>query len=179
VTITGTNFTGATRVSFGTTPATSFTVVSATQITAKDPAGTAGHTVNVTVTTAGGTSATNSADKFTYFAAPKITTQPTSLTVTAGASATFTVVASGDGLSYQWQKLVGSSWINVSSATTSSFTGATTARFAITATATGDAGKYRVVVSNGSGIVNSSGATLTVKAAAAATVTTRAKRTTT
>lgn len=37
--------------------------------------------------------------------APAITTQPASLTVTAGNPATFTVVASGTApLSYQWQK---------------------------------------------------------------------------
>ncbi|WP_217999341.1 IPT/TIG domain-containing protein, partial [Nocardia exalbida] len=54
VVLTGTNLTGATAVSFGATPATSFTVDSATQITAVTPAGTG--TVLVTATTAGGTS---------------------------------------------------------------------------------------------------------------------------
>ena len=63
MTITGTGFTGATAVDFGTTPATSFTVVSDTTITADSPAGTG--TVDVTVTTPGGTSATSSADQFT------------------------------------------------------------------------------------------------------------------
>src|SRR5208337_5028734 len=56
VTVTGTGFTGATSVKFGTTAATSYTVVSATSITAVSPAGSAG-TVDVTVTTPGGTSA--------------------------------------------------------------------------------------------------------------------------
>ena len=65
VIITGTALTGATAVKFGTTPATSFTVNSATQITATAPAGNQG-TVNVTVTTEGGTSATSSADQFSY-----------------------------------------------------------------------------------------------------------------
>ncbi|WP_217999321.1 IPT/TIG domain-containing protein [Nocardia exalbida] len=46
--------TGATAVSFGATPATSFTVDSPTQITAVTPTGTG--TAQVTVTTAGGTS---------------------------------------------------------------------------------------------------------------------------
>ena len=64
MTITGTGFTGATAVDFGTTPATSFTVVSDTSITADSPAGTG--TVDVTVTTPGGTSATSPADQFTY-----------------------------------------------------------------------------------------------------------------
>ena len=54
VTLTGSHFTGASAVSFGATPATSFTVDSDTQITATVPAGPG--TVNVTVTTPGGTS---------------------------------------------------------------------------------------------------------------------------
>ena len=65
VTITGTGFTGAKAVKFGSVAAKSFTVVSATSITAESPAGSAG-TVDVTVTTAAGTSATSSADDFTY-----------------------------------------------------------------------------------------------------------------
>lgn len=65
VVITGTNFAGVTSVKFGATNATSYTVNSATQITATSPAGSSG-TVDVTVTTSGGTSATSSADQFTY-----------------------------------------------------------------------------------------------------------------
>jgi hypothetical protein len=65
VVITGTNFTGATAVKFGANAATTFTVNTATQITATSPAGSAG-TVDVTVTTPLGTSATGVADKFTY-----------------------------------------------------------------------------------------------------------------
>ena len=65
VTITGTNLTGATSVAFRTTAATSFTVVSSTEVTAVSPARAAG-TVDVTVTTPVGTSATSAADQFTY-----------------------------------------------------------------------------------------------------------------
>src|SRR5262245_15280244 len=68
VTITGTNFSGATVVRFGNNAAGSFTVNSATQITATSPAGVG--TVDVTVTTEGGTSATSTADQFTYVPAP-------------------------------------------------------------------------------------------------------------
>ena len=63
VTITGTGFTGATAVNFGTAAATNVTVVGATTITADSPAGTG--TVNVTVTTPIGTSVTSPADQFT------------------------------------------------------------------------------------------------------------------
>ena len=71
VTITGTNFTGATAVKFGTTAAT-FTVVNTTTITATIPAGSAG-VVDVTVTAPGGTSAVSTADQFTYTALPIVT----------------------------------------------------------------------------------------------------------
>jgi hypothetical protein len=60
ITITGTNFTGATDVSFGGTSASSFIVVSATQITAVVASGTSG---SVQVTTAGGS---GSKTGFTY-----------------------------------------------------------------------------------------------------------------
>ncbi|HEX4015252.1 MAG TPA: IPT/TIG domain-containing protein [Frankiaceae bacterium] len=67
VTITGTNFTGATAVKFGTTPA-AFSVTNATTIAATAPAGTG--TVDVTVTTSGGTSTTSAGDQYTYIAPP-------------------------------------------------------------------------------------------------------------
>lgn len=66
VTITGTALTGATAVQFGGTNAASYSVDSATQITASSPSGTAGNSVDITVTTAGGTTATSGADRFSY-----------------------------------------------------------------------------------------------------------------
>jgi hypothetical protein len=84
VAITGTNFTGASAVFFGSAVATSFTVNSATSITAVAPAQTAG-IVDVTVVTAGGTSATGSADQFTYTAtAPTVSAVSPNLGPTAG-----------------------------------------------------------------------------------------------
>lgn len=71
VVLTGTGFTGASAIKFGGTNAASFTVDSATRITATAPAGTAG-TVNVLVTTPGGTSAADTANQYTYVAAPAI-----------------------------------------------------------------------------------------------------------
>jgi hypothetical protein len=72
ITITGTGFTAATAVRFGSTAATSFTVNSGTQVTAVSPAEPGG-TVDVTVTNAGGASATSTADQFTFVAAPTVT----------------------------------------------------------------------------------------------------------
>lgn len=80
-----------------------------------------------------------------------ITTQPVSLTRTAGQSAAFSVVASGGGtLSYQWRK----------NGTTIS--GATAATLTLSNVQTTDAASYSVVVSNSVGSVTSTAATLTV-----------------
>ncbi len=72
MTITGTNFTGASAVKFATSAATSVVVVSSTKITAKTPAHAAGM-VNVQVVTPAGTSAVVAADKYTYEGVPTIT----------------------------------------------------------------------------------------------------------
>jgi hypothetical protein len=77
-----------------------------------------------------------------------------SQTVTAGQTATFTVVAAGTApLSYQWQK----SGVNIAGATAASYT--------TPATTTADSGAtFAVVVSNTAGTVASGAATLTVNA---------------
>jgi len=73
VSVTGSGFCDATSaVHFGATAAASFAVISDTLLTATTPAHAAG-TVDVTVTNAAGTSATSSADHFTF------TTSPTSV----------------------------------------------------------------------------------------------------
>ncbi|HEX3793996.1 MAG TPA: IPT/TIG domain-containing protein [Acidimicrobiales bacterium] len=90
VTITGSNFNGATKVLIGTVAATSFSVVSSTQITAVSPAQAAA-THNVFVTTPGGTSAAVAADSFTYVASipPSISgLNPTSGPVNGGTTVT-------------------------------------------------------------------------------------------
>jgi hypothetical protein len=66
VTISGNGFEGATKVSFGSSPASSFSVTSPTSITALAPAGSG--TVDVTVSSSSGTSATSGADKVLYAA---------------------------------------------------------------------------------------------------------------
>jgi IPT/TIG domain len=65
VTVTGTGFSGVLAVKFGSSAATSFKVESSTRITAVSPAEAIG-TVDVTVTTGAGTSATNKNDRFKY-----------------------------------------------------------------------------------------------------------------
>jgi uncharacterized delta-60 repeat protein len=84
-------------------------------------------------------------------AAPAITTQPASVTVNAGGSATFVVVATGSPRpTYQWNK------------DGSAISGATNAAYTIAATTTGDAGSYCVTLNNSIGAVTSATATLTV-----------------
>ena len=96
VTISGSNFTGATAVNFGSTPGTSVTVNgSGTSITVVSPAGSG--IVDVTVVTPSGTSTTGAADRFTYNKAT------TSLTITSspnpsnfGQPVTFTALITGN-----------------------------------------------------------------------------------
>ncbi len=91
---------------------------------------------------------------------PAITAQPANLSVTAGASATFSVTATGtEPLSYQWAKDA----INLPGATNSSLSLAT-AR-------TSDAGNYSVVVTNAADRITSANALLTITLPAAPTLT--------
>ena len=92
VTINGTGFTGATRVAFGPVPASSFTVVSDTKITAVAPA-EAASMQTIFVTTAGGTSTPVVAVAVFYFDAPVPTVTavaPTSGPTAGGTTVTIT-----------------------------------------------------------------------------------------
>ena len=83
---------------------------------------------------------------------PSITSQPSSLTVLAGQTATFTVRASGAmPLNYQWQK----NGVDISGATTASYTTPPTS-------GSDDASKFRAIVGNSVGSVTSNPATLRV-----------------
>ena len=91
VTITGTDFTGATKVAFGPLAATSYTVVSSTEITAVSPP-QAASLRNIFVTTPSGTSAGVAADQFTYTNGPPTVTKvsPTSGSTAGGTTVTIT-----------------------------------------------------------------------------------------
>lgn len=84
-------------------------------------------------------------------APPVITTQPANQTVNSGQAATFSVVATGTSLTYQWK--IGST----------SIPGATAASYTTPATSATDNGsQFEVTVSNPGGSVTSNAATLTV-----------------
>ncbi len=70
MTVTGSYLTGATEVDFGTAAAGIDKVLSASEMEVTSPKGSG--TVDVTVTTPGGTSAKASADHFVYVSAPTV-----------------------------------------------------------------------------------------------------------
>ena len=84
---------------------------------------------------------TSSTAVATVVAAPVINTSPASIDKVVGQSASFSISATGTGLSYQWQIDQGSGYVNIA--------GATTSAFSIISVATKDAGTYRCMVTNG------------------------------
>jgi hypothetical protein len=138
----GANIAGATSNSYTTPAAASSDNAAKFTVVVSNSAGSVtSNTATLTVTS---TPQNNTA--------PQIITQPASQTVTAGQSATFTVVASGSPtLTYQWQK----NGANIA--------GATSAAYTTPATATTDSGEsFDVVVSNSFGTATSNSASLTV-----------------
>ena len=90
---------------------------------------------------------------------PVITTQPSSQTVNSGQTATFSVVATGTALTYQWKQ------------ETTSIPGATAASYTTPATSATDNGsQFQVTVGNPGGSITSNAATLSVTASPLITV---------
>lgn len=88
---------------------------------------------------------------------PVITSQPQDVTVKAGKMATFTVEATGTGLTYQWERDTGTGfekWGGING-TSASFTTGVLRKGC-------DGYQYRCIVSNSAGSVTSNSATLTV-----------------
>lgn len=143
VTITGTNLTGATSVTFGGTAATSFSILSSTSITAVVGTGTSG---KISVTTSAGTATSTTDFTITLPDIIVIPTQPTSGTVCEGSTATFTLTATGTtNLAYQWQKFNGTTYVNLTN--TGGISGATNATLSINTTGNVGSGDYRCKVS--------------------------------
>jgi hypothetical protein len=93
VTVTGSHLLGATAVRFGGVPVLSYTLIDDSHLAAVSPTHAAG-VVDVTIVTDGGSSATSSADSYTYVAAPVVTGVSPKSGPTAG-GASFTVLGSG------------------------------------------------------------------------------------
>jgi hypothetical protein len=110
VTVTGTSFTGATAVRFGSKAATSFTVNSSTKITAVSPSGTG--TVNVTVTTIQGTSTQTVTFTYVTVSAPSL----------AGLSPSQGPVSGGTGVTLTGTNLSGATAVRFDGVAATSFT---------------------------------------------------------
>jgi hypothetical protein len=136
----GSNVTGATSSSYTTPPTTT---------------ADSGSAFSVVISNSGGNVTSNNAMLTVNQSGPQgpsITTQPANQTVTAGQTATFSVVANGTApLSYQWRM----NGTNINGATGSSYTTSTT-----TTAMSGES--FSVVVTNSAASVTSSNATLTV-----------------
>ena len=102
-------------------------------------------------TSSGGAAGQGTIFRLSMTGAPQITVPPTGQTVAVGASAVFSVAATGAApLGYQWQK------------NGTNLAGAGTRILSLGAVASSDAGVYTVIVSNAFGAVTSPGAVLTV-----------------
>ena len=126
---------------------------SSTGVISGTPANTTGSPFTVTVTANNGIAATQTLTLFVTPAelAPTIATQPVSITVDRGLTATFSVAVTGTApFSYQWRR------------NGSAINGATGSSYTQTNIQTSAAGTYSVTVSNVVGSVTSSGATLAV-----------------
>ncbi len=113
--------------------------------------------------TSGVCATTNSTTITATILPPSSTTDPSNTTVCAGTNASFAVVGTGSGLSYQWQLNTGSGWGNIINGP--SYTGVTTAALTvITPPFSSDGYQYRCVVSGNCSppSVTSNPATLTV-----------------
>ncbi len=104
--------------------------------------------------------------------APSITTQPANASVTTPATVTFTVSATGSGtLTYQWQRqpAAGGGYVNISGATSASYT---TPATSVTGGSANNGDTYRCIVTGDTAPpATSTAATLTVLAPLATTFT--------
>ena len=103
--------------------------------------------------------ATSNAAVLTVLVPPSILVQPTSASILAGGSTTFSVGATGSApLAYQWSR------------NGTAIAGATTAALTLTGVQTSQAGVYTVTVGNAAGTVTSAPATLVVGSAPVAPI---------
>lgn len=104
---------------------------------------------------------------FAWFT-PTIITNPSSITVCRGSTTSFTVVAGGTALTYQWQVFSGGVWSDISN--NSQYSNATTPILTVTGITAPMSGlQYRCNVSDGT-MVSSGAATLTVNGSTAPVV---------
>ncbi|MGN6645782.1 MAG: immunoglobulin domain-containing protein, partial [Cytophaga sp.] len=119
-------------------------------------------TYSCVVTGACSPAATSNNAVLTINTLPAITTQPAASTICSGANASFSITATGTGITYQWKKN------GVDVVNSSNVFGATSSSLTITGVAVSDAGNYTCVVSGAClPAVTSNIAALTVNSTAA------------
>ncbi|NBX79052.1 MAG: hypothetical protein EBQ94_01525 [Flavobacteriales bacterium] len=154
-----TDITASGAVSYSWSVATGLSSTTGTTVTANPTASTI---YTITGTDANGCQNTTTAS-VTVNTVVSISTQPNNSVSIAGTDATFTVVAAGTGLTYQWQLSTnsGSSWTNITNANSASYT-----EYAVTAGMAGN--QYRCVISGTAPCtsVTSNAATLTISTTA-------------
>jgi alpha-tubulin suppressor-like RCC1 family protein len=162
VTITGTNLGGTSQVVFNGVEAASFTVNSATQVTATVPVSNALAAGPLKLATFDGIA--TSSGIFTVAWSPAVITQPANQSVTNGRDIVFGSDASGNPVaSYQWQVSTdnGTTWANVTNGT--AYNGATTGKLTVIgATSAMNDYRYRYSATNALGTATSNSFALTV-----------------
>lgn len=140
---------GGSRGVFNAIPSARTATYSASSLRATDN----GSLYYVVVTNARGAVRSNVAkiNIDTSIVMPEITTQPTSVSASAGEDVALTVEATGGGLSYQWYK------------ESMMITGATGATLSLAKVTASDAAAYHVVISNKVGAINSATVTVVVR----------------
>lgn len=93
-----------------------------------------------------GSVATSNAATLTILAQPAVTANPTNDTICVNANTTYSVSATGFGLTYQWQENTGSGWTNITNG--GIYSNATTSTLSLTGVTSGmHNNQYRCVVS--------------------------------
>ncbi len=118
-----------------------------------------GNRYQCTITDGYGNSVTTKEVVLTIKTPLNITSQPSNVSGFAGETATYTIAARGDNLSYQWQVFKDGAWTNCSIND-----GAKTATLSFEIKATANGNKYHCIITDGYGdSVTSNDVTLTVK----------------
>ncbi len=161
IALTATGVPAGTTLTFAPNP---LTPGSSTVATLNNASTLGAGTYNITVTGTAGAVIKTTTITYVIPAGAVITSQPADRTVCNGSTAAFTVVASGSGLTYQWQEsaALAGPYVNVSTGT-----GGTTATFTtVVTTPAMNNTYYRVIVTNICGATTSSVARLTVNTVA-------------
>ena len=162
VTVSGTGFTGAESVQFGTVAATDLNVASDTELTVTSPAPISSGAVDVTVTTPAGTSATSAADQFTYAAAA-------ATPVVSGVDPSTGAAGGGDAVTVSGTGFTGAESVQFGTVAATDLNVASDTELTVTSPAPISSGAVDVTVTTPAGTSATSAADQFTYAAAAAT----------